>query len=60
MAPNLYFRTFTRNGQRDEDIVADEAFLAVHFTDFFGKWLQEENHTEVQSHDRLVLSFWGE
>jgi hypothetical protein len=58
MTHRLYWRKFTRDGEIDQDTVADEQFLADNFTDFFGKWLQQGNNAQIQSHDGLVLSFW--
>ncbi|KAF9880612.1 hypothetical protein CkaCkLH20_01654 [Colletotrichum karsti] len=58
MAPQLFWRKFTRNDTLDEDHLADEEFISTHFTDFFGKWLQEGKNAQIQSHDDLVMRFW--
>ncbi|KXJ88669.1 hypothetical protein Micbo1qcDRAFT_99409, partial [Microdochium bolleyi] len=55
----LYWRSFHRNGTF-EDAVADGKFLSENYTDFFGRWLQQDSHaSRIQSHDDIVLSFWG-
>ncbi|SPO00290.1 uncharacterized protein DNG_03135 [Cephalotrichum gorgonifer] len=59
MTSQLYWRKFTRNGEIDQDSIADEKFLAENFTDFFGRWLQQGDNTQIQSYDGLVMSFWG-
>jgi hypothetical protein len=59
MAPQIYWRSFTRNGSEDDDKLADSQFLNDHLTDYFGKWLQRDNHTEIQSHHGLVMEFFG-
>jgi hypothetical protein len=60
MVPTLYYRKFNRDSAfDDEDFVADNQFLAENFIDFFGTWLQEDDNAEIQSHDGIVLKFWG-
>ncbi|KAK3941639.1 hypothetical protein QBC46DRAFT_258295 [Diplogelasinospora grovesii] len=60
MAPELYWREFTRDGSVDRDFLADENFLIANFSDWFGRWLQEKDHATLQSFDSLVRHFWGE
>ncbi|KAL7813367.1 hypothetical protein V8C26DRAFT_405712 [Trichoderma gracile] len=59
MAPNFYWREFTRDGHSDKDHLADQAFLDAHFKDFFGKWLQQGDNASCQSFDSLVMHFWN-
>ncbi|KAF7539840.1 hypothetical protein G7Z17_g12337 [Cylindrodendrum hubeiense] len=60
MAPDLYYRNFTRNGTDDEDHLADEDFLAANFVDHFGKWLQIGNNASVDNFNDLINVFWNQ
>jgi len=57
--PNLWYREFTRHAGDDLDHVADAAFLEANFTDFFGKWLQKDQNSDVLSFDALMKELWG-
>ncbi|RSL99875.1 hypothetical protein CDV31_012009 [Fusarium ambrosium] len=56
--PQLYWRKFTRDGTFDQDTLADGKFLAENFTDFFGRWLQEGDNSNVSTCHDLVMKFW--
>lgn len=55
----LWHREFTRDERDDLDRLADTDFLRVNFTDFFGKWLQEGQNSNVLSFDALLMELWG-
>ncbi|KIW87787.1 uncharacterized protein Z519_11761 [Cladophialophora bantiana CBS 173.52] len=57
--PNLWYRTFTRHEGDDIDRLADPAFLNTNFIDFFGKWLQQDQNSDVLSFDALMMGLWG-
>jgi hypothetical protein len=56
---NLWHRHFTRTQEEDEDILADESFLAANFTDFFGRWLQTGRNADINTFDELLMHFWS-
>ncbi|KAI8660255.1 Tyrosinase-Cu-bd domain-containing protein [Fusarium keratoplasticum] len=58
MSPQLYWRKFTRDGTADQNTLADDKFLAENFTDFFGKWLRDEENSKVVTCHDLVMKFW--
>ncbi|KAF2225804.1 hypothetical protein BDZ85DRAFT_307780 [Elsinoe ampelina] len=60
MTQNLYWADFLRtqlNGRKDT--LADQAFLNLNFTDFFGQWLRTDQNSSVESFDGLLQIFWG-